>query len=162
MGSELQLKKTKPAVESPSTGNRDMSRDVSLESCPPIVFFDGPCALCQASVQWLRRHEQPAVATGDVLRFAPLQGETARALLPVALRTEPLDEVVFRLSGGETLTGAAAVRALSGWLRLGPAAWLMKATPLWAYRAVARRRLRVWGRRADCAWSPEVAARMLP
>ena len=132
-------------------------------SFPPIVFFDGPCGLCQASVQWLRRHERrPGVATGDALHFAPLQGETARALLPGALRTEPLDEVVFRRPSGETLTGAAAVRALSGWMRVGPAAWLMKATPRWAYRAVARRRLRVWGRRADCAWSPEVAARMLP
>lgn len=162
MGSGLQLKKTKPAVESPSSGNRNMSQDTSPESCPPIVFFDGPCGLCQASVRWLRRHEQPEVPAGDVLHFAPLQGETAQALLPAALRTEPLDEVVFRLPCGETFTGAAAVRALSGWMRVGPSAWLMKATPRWAYRAVAKRRLKVWGRRADCAWSPEVAARMLP
>ena len=144
------------------TGIHEKPRNALRQTHPPIVFFDGPCGLCQASVQWLRRHERPALAAGDFLHFAPLQGETARALLPAALRTEPLDEVVFRLPDGELLAGTAVVRALSGWMRVGPAAWLMKATPGWAYRGVARRRLRVWGRRADCAWSPEVAARMLP
>lgn len=156
------MEKDQTGAGAPLTGIHEKPRNALRQPHPPIVFFDGPCGLCQASVQWLRRHERRGLPAADALHFAPLQGETVRALLPSALRTEPLDEVVFRLPDGELLAGAVAVRALSGWMRVGPAAWMMKATPRWAYRAVARRRLRVWGRRADCAWSPEVAARMLP
>lgn len=38
-----------------------------------IVFFDGDCLLCQASLKWLNR-----IDDHDRLRFAPLGGQTAQ------------------------------------------------------------------------------------
>lgn len=42
-----------------------------------IVFFDGHCGLCNHLVDWLIRRDKKSV-----LKFAPLQGPTARKLLP--------------------------------------------------------------------------------
>jgi predicted DCC family thiol-disulfide oxidoreductase YuxK len=39
----------------------------------PVVFFDGCCALCDASVRWLAKRD-----SRGILRFAPLAGETAK------------------------------------------------------------------------------------
>jgi predicted DCC family thiol-disulfide oxidoreductase YuxK len=39
----------------------------------PVVFFDGCCALCDASVRWLAKRDNRGI-----LRFAPLAGETAK------------------------------------------------------------------------------------
>src|SRR2546422_3098542 len=43
----------------------------------PIIFFDGVCAMCNRFVDLILRADRR-----DLFRFAPLQGETARALLP--------------------------------------------------------------------------------
>src|SRR2546422_10820202 len=43
----------------------------------PIIFFDGVCAMCNRFVDLILRADRR-----EVFRFAPLQGETARALLP--------------------------------------------------------------------------------
>src|SRR4029453_979242 len=41
----------------------------------PVVFFDGACGMCNRLVRWVMARD---LATS--LRFAPLQGETARSL----------------------------------------------------------------------------------
>jgi len=41
-----------------------------------VVLFDGVCALCHASVRWL-----VSVDNKPVLYYAPLQGETGKAVL---------------------------------------------------------------------------------
>src|SRR5437016_14084385 len=51
------------------------SRSSALEH--PIIFFDGVCAMCNRFVDLILRADRR-----EVFRFAPLQGETARALLP--------------------------------------------------------------------------------
>lgn len=42
----------------------------------PILFFDGPCHLCQRSVQFILEHERT-----DKLRFCSLQSAAAKELL---------------------------------------------------------------------------------
>ena len=42
-----------------------------------VVFYDGVCGLCDRTVRFLLRRDRR-----DRLRFAPLQGEVARKLLP--------------------------------------------------------------------------------
>ena len=49
----------------------------------PVVFFDGECPFCN---RWAWRMR--ALDRHSRLRFAPLQGETARLLLPAELRPE--------------------------------------------------------------------------
>src|SRR3569833_895954 len=41
----------------------------------PVVLYDGECGLCHRSVKFILRHE-----ADHELRFAPLQGELAKAL----------------------------------------------------------------------------------
>ena len=115
----------------------------------PIVFFDGECGLCNASVNALLDRD-PA----GVLRFAPLQGETAAELLPAGDR-ECLDSLVLLDGTGRSDRSAAVARILrhlGG--RYAALGWLLTAIPKplrnAAYRAVAKVRYRVWGRTEGC------------
>ncbi len=54
-----------------------------------IVFFDGDCAFCNRMLLFILRFEK-----AHDLRFAPLQGESAKDFLPKALR-ENVNSLVF-------------------------------------------------------------------
>jgi predicted DCC family thiol-disulfide oxidoreductase YuxK len=119
-------------------------------STPTVVYYDGLCGLCDRAVQFLLARDRAAR-----LRFAPLQGATALASLPKALRTPPLETVVV-VHHGERLTRSTAalvaLRELGGtW---GVAARMLGAVPQVirdaAYEAISRRRARWFGRREAC------------
>lgn len=57
------------------------ARDASATALPLVLLYDGTCGLCARSVQWILEHDQGPRRGGDVLRFAPLQGETAAPVL---------------------------------------------------------------------------------
>jgi predicted DCC family thiol-disulfide oxidoreductase YuxK len=113
-----------------------------------IVFFDGVCGLCNGLVDLLLRLDRR-----HVLRFAPLQGATARDLLPgpatavdslVVLadgaarrESEAILAILARLGGPWRLLAAAGGH-VPGALRDG------------AYRFIAARRYRWFGQRAAC------------
>lgn len=129
-----------------------------------IVFYDGVCGLCDRWVRFfLKRDKQ------RTLRFAPLQGETAKARndLPAELRT-----VVFILRPGAAdeqifTRSEAALRLLDhvggfwrivSWLRIVP-------RPIrdWVYDAIAQRRYRWFGKFESCPLPPpEWRDRFLP
>ena len=113
----------------------------------PIVFFDGPCGLCQRSVKWLVRHER-SMNGKPKLYFASLQSDLASDALPEEVRTPPLEGVVFR-SGTKCKVGASAVRALAPYLRW-PYRWLLACTPGFGYRWVARQRINLSKRWGTC------------
>jgi predicted DCC family thiol-disulfide oxidoreductase YuxK len=127
-----------------------------------IVYFDGVCGLCNRFVDFLLTQD-----TRDRLRFAPLQGETARQNLPQKL-TENLKTVAF-VEGGRFWTHSAAVVRI--FWRLGPV-WRMTGTLLWliprplrdaGYRLIAARRYRLFGQRETCRLPTEAErARFLP
>ena len=128
----------------------------------PVLFFDGVCGLCNASVDWLMARD-PAGA----LRFAPLQGETARRLLPDSDR-ERLDSLVLLDGAGRSRRTRAVVRALGHlggrWRALSWALWLVPG-PLrdLGYRAISKARYAVWGKKDSCRMpTPEERARFLP
>lgn len=64
----------------------------------PIVFFDGRCPLCHRAVLALLELDSKRV-----LRFAPLQGETAAEYLSDDSRRE-LSTLVYRSVDGEIAT----------------------------------------------------------
>ncbi|EDY81269.1 conserved hypothetical protein [Verrucomicrobiia bacterium DG1235] len=113
-----------------------------------IVFFDGVCGVCNWSVDWLLRLDDERV-----LWFSPIQGETAKALLPKE-RREDVDTICF-WDGERLFTRTDALleigRALGGvWrvfyvLKVIPAEWRD-----WAYDAFARRRYKWFGKREAC------------
>ena len=127
----------------------------------PTLFFDGVCGLCNEAVDFLIARD-PA----GVLRFAPLQGETAKASLP-ARDTDELNYLVLLDGAGRSIRTAAVVRALSHlggvWRAAAWALWLVPA-PLRnaGYHLVTRVRYRVWGKKESCRMpTPEERGRFL-
>jgi predicted DCC family thiol-disulfide oxidoreductase YuxK len=123
-----------------------------------ILFFDGVCGLCSQAVDFVMARDQR-----QIIKFAPLQGDTARQLLESADR-ENLDSMVFWIEGASYRKSAAAVRVL--W-QLGPA-WQVLGTLLWlvplpirnlGYTLVARNRYRFFGKKESCRM-PTAAERL--
>jgi predicted DCC family thiol-disulfide oxidoreductase YuxK len=134
-----------------------------MEGWRYLVLYDGECGLCDRSVQWLLRHDRQGL-----LRYAPLQGTTARAFVE---RTDAYDTIVFVEKGDDgavrvSRRSRAAFRIFAqlggvwrviGWLRFLPAGL----TDL-VYRFVAARRIRWFGRVDACRLpDPSVRARFL-
>jgi predicted DCC family thiol-disulfide oxidoreductase YuxK len=122
-----------------------------------IVVFDAQCLLCNGWVQFLLRHDRHGA-----LRYASIQGETGRALLARAgLPVEGL-ETLLVVDGERSWQHTAAilrvVHALGWPWRLAWLGWLVPA-PLRdaAYRAIARRRYRLFGRSETCLMPPPAA-----
>lgn len=99
-----------------------------------IVFFDGDCLLCQASLKWLNRLD-----ARDRLTFAPLQGELARkhgidqALESMAFlergrvwRSSEAVRRVCRAVGGAGLVFWAILSVIPGPVRESAYRWIAK------------------------------------
>ena len=107
----------------------------------PVLYYDGPCRLCQRSIQWVHRHA-PGVAC------VPLQSDEAKKALPAALVTPPLTGVVLMDAEGGVHVGHRALHVLAPFAK-GPWRWLLRLVPSWGYALVARSRW-VWGRDGTC------------
>ncbi|MFM7056547.1 MAG: thiol-disulfide oxidoreductase DCC family protein [Planctomycetota bacterium] len=114
-----------------------------------IVFFDGVCGFCNHFVNWVIRHDRRRQ-----LRFSPLQGQTARQLLP-ADRWQQLSTVVLLTPRHAWIRSAAVCRIL--WAMGGP--WKILAAMLWViplplrdlgYRLVGQVRYQLFGRHDQC------------
>jgi len=115
----------------------------------PIIFFDGVCAMCNTFVNLALRIDRRGV-----FLFAPLQGTTARELLP-PLSDDPREwSMIYLDEKGihDQLDASLEVyRRLGGvWSLLALARYVPRAirTPL--YRIVARNRYRWFGRKYQC------------
>ncbi|MBI1346486.1 DUF393 domain-containing protein [bacterium] len=141
----------------------DHKHEVShAEGNMPIVFFDGICGFCNATINWLLNHDPQGK-----LRFAPLQGVTAAQLVTTDDR-ERLTSMVFWSTDGAFRKSSAVVRVLwtlgGIWSGLGTLLWLIP-RPLrdLGYNLIARSRYRIFGKLEACRRpSPEEQARFLP
>ncbi len=113
-----------------------------------VVYFDGVCNLCNAFIDFLVR-----IDSTKVLRYAPLQGTTAKNN-GVARGSADLASVVVVANGMIWNESDAVLRvfeALGGrwrmlaWVRIVP-----KPIRDSLYRTVARNRYRIFGRRDTC------------
>ena len=128
-----------------------------------IVFFDGVCGLCNRFVDRTLRADRRGA-----LRFAPIQGETAREMLP-ALPDDPTKwAIAFVDENGAVHESSDAV--LEIWKRLGgvhaltaPARLVPRSLREVVYRFVARNRYRWFGKLDACRLpTPDEAERFLP
>ena len=154
---------TAPATTDPAFPPTDAPPTASEATVAdgPILFFDGVCGLCNAAVDWFVARD-----AAGVLRFAPLQGETAERLLPDTDR-ECLDSLVLLDESGRSRRTRAAVRALGHlggrWAAASWALWLIPA-PLrdLGYRLIAKFRYAIWGKKESCRMpTPEERGRFL-
>ena len=130
----------------------------------PIVFFDGPCGLCQRVVRFVLRHERD-----HELLFASLQSPAAGRLLgPLGVTIDAsAPDTVWLLESGRPFSQSTAALRISAHLRWPwkALAWLVIVPPIFrdaAYRFVARRRHRWFGREEACILAtPATAHRFL-
>lgn len=128
----------------------------------PVLFFDGVCGLCDVTVQWLLLRD-----AAGVLRFAPLQGETAARVLPPA-DAQDLRSVVLVDEQGVHRRSRAAIRTLRHlggryrtyarllWLVPGPVREVL-------YKLISKTRYRLWGKKDLCRLpKPGESDRFLP
>ncbi|MFK7929184.1 MAG: thiol-disulfide oxidoreductase DCC family protein [Myxococcota bacterium] len=130
-----------------------------------LVLFDGECAVCDATVQFVLDRDPEGR-----FHFAPLQGETAQAVLsrhPIIPRD--LDSLIFvqrRPDGSEAVSWhSAAVIGIAEGLGGGFAlATALRAIPSFLrdpfYRGFAAMRYKLFGRNDSCRMlEPEWEAR---
>jgi predicted DCC family thiol-disulfide oxidoreductase YuxK len=129
-----------------------------------LVLYDGTCGLCDRSVQWLLRHDRKGA-----LRYAPLQGSTARQFVDEREVYDTMMLVERDDDGAPRLFNASRAffeicRVLGGgwraasWLRVLPVGLTDS-----AYHVVARNRYRWFGQVDACRIpSAEVRDRFLP
>ena len=126
----------------------------------PIVFFDGVCGLCNASIDTLMRVDKK-----HRFRVAPLQGETAADLIPE--HASRMESIVLFHQGRVHEKSAAVMRIahlLGGlWHLVGvfwPVQWLV-GDPI--YNWVAKHRYKWFGKHETCRMpTPEERAVFLP
>ena len=126
------------------------------------MVFDGVCNLCEASVNFIIRHD-----AAGVFRFVPSQSELGAALQQqYNINTAGLDTAVL-IRDGEVFTESdARVRiaaAFDGpWRLLGLARWVPRPVRNWVYRRIANNRYAWFGRKDVCLMpTPEVRRRFL-
>lgn len=115
-----------------------------------LVFYDGECGFCDQIVQLLLRLDKK-----ELFVFAPLQGETAREILPeLPDRYKNVDSLIlvenYQSSHRSVYMQAkAAFRILwllgGGWVLIGWLNFLPSFLFDWGYRLVARNRYRLFG-----------------
>ncbi len=130
----------------------------------PIVYYDGLCGLCDGFVRLIVARDREAR-----FRFAPLQGETARARLGGSLTQEALRTVVLeedpaapvRVKSDAALTILAGLGG--GWRLVRALRVVPRPIRDWVYDLIARHRFRWFGKREECRVpSPDERDRFLP
>ena len=128
----------------------------------PIIFFDGVCGMCNRFVDLILKIDDKGL-----LRFTPIQGDTAKQMLP-PLSDAPQEWSMFYLD--EQGLHKESDAFLEVYRHLGGAWWLLSLLRLvprgirdFVYRTVARNRYQWFGRRDACRIpSPEEKSRFLP
>ena len=115
----------------------------------PTVFFDGVCARCSSSVDFIIREDYR-----QVFRYAPIQGETAGQLLSAEQR-EALNSIIFRDSRGREHNRSDAIlrigMELGGLWKLGALGLLVpRVLRNRLYDLVARHRYEWFGKKESC------------
>ncbi|MGQ0701867.1 MAG: thiol-disulfide oxidoreductase DCC family protein, partial [Gemmatimonadales bacterium] len=113
------------------------------------VYYDGLCNLCDSFVRFILARDRRAR-----YRFAPLQGETARARLPGSLTQEELKTVVLEENGRWRFRSDAALAIMAGlgglWKMLAVFRLVPRPFRDRLYDYVARKRFQWFGRRDAC------------
>jgi predicted DCC family thiol-disulfide oxidoreductase YuxK len=83
-----------------------------VENDQNILFYDGPCGLCQGAVKFVLRWEKKEAQSQTPLFFAELQSPSFRDLLNDQL-PDPLPDSIIYLHHGKVFTKSRAVFMLA-------------------------------------------------
>jgi len=114
-----------------------------------IIYYDGLCNLCDGLVRFVVKRDRR-----KRFRFAPLQGETARARLSDRFELEEMKTIVLEDPKRFRLRSDAALAIITGLGKGWRLAALLRIIPRpvrdWVYDWVARKRFQWYGRRDAC------------
>jgi predicted DCC family thiol-disulfide oxidoreductase YuxK len=128
----------------------------------PVILFDGVCNFCNYWVNFSIKRDP-----GKKLRFTPLQGETAKTLLPeYNIQPNSLSSVVFIENGKAYTQSSAALRVArhlsGGWKLFYGLMIIPKFIRDALYNIIARNRYKWYGKKETCMIpTPELSERFL-
>jgi predicted DCC family thiol-disulfide oxidoreductase YuxK len=129
----------------------------------PIIFFDGVCNLCNASVQFVIEHDKK-----DHFHFTALQGDYAKEILPKFNADPKQLSSILLLEDDKLYTkSSAALRVAKKLDGLIPLLYVFLIVPKfirdWFYDIIAKNRYRWWGKEESC-WvpTPELKSKFYP
>ena len=119
----------------------------------PVIFFDGVCNLCNASVQFVIAHDKK-----DQFKFTALQGDYAKEVLSKFNADPQKLNTILLLHEGRLYTKSSAALRVAGKLNgLIPLLYVFLLVPKfirdWFYDIIAKNRYQWWGRQESC-WVP--------
>lgn len=128
---------------------------------PAIVLFDGDCNFCDASVQFIIRHDRRAS-----IHFASLQSEVGQSLRTRHRIPESVDSIVYIEEGVPYLKSDAAIRIaehLDGrWRLLQLVRFIPRPIRDCGYTFFAKYRTRLFGKKEVCTLpTPDIRKRFL-
>jgi predicted DCC family thiol-disulfide oxidoreductase YuxK len=128
----------------------------------PIVLFDGVCNFCNYWMNFAINRDRK-----KKLRFAPLQGETAKQLLPqYNINPTSPDSVIFIDNGRAYTKSSASLRICKymdgGWKLFYGFIIIPKFIRDFFYKIIARKRYKWFGKKDECMVpTPELKERFL-
>lgn len=136
---------------------------INLPPNKKLILFDGLCNLCDASVQYIIRHD-----TKDVFRFASLQSEIGKEFIKhFSIDTKKTDSILlFSPDQNVSYKSTAALKIAShlGFPRSVLGIFLVVPTFLrnWVYDYIAKNRYRWYGKKDECMVpTPELKSKFL-
>ena len=127
-----------------------------------IVFYDGTCGFCQASIQLVLKYNKR-----QNLRFAALQSGILEDLVPAAQRPDPLPDSMLFYEHGRLYTESEAALRIARHLNFPlNILYYFRIIPLsfrnFVYRFIAKHRYLIAGRTEACMLpSPQERARFV-
>jgi len=116
-----------------------------------IILFDGVCNLCDASVQYIIKHDKK-----DVFRFVSLQSDLGQKISNyIGVATTKMDSIVLYYPGIAYYTKAEAAlliaKELGGWISLLTIFSIFpKFVQNFGYDFVAKNRYKWYGKKESC------------
>ena len=121
-----------------------------MNSSPPVILFDGVCNFCNYWVNFAIKRDKK-----KKLKFTPLQGETAKQLLPqYNIQPNALSSVILIDKGKAYTQSSAAIRICKyldgGWKLCYGFIIIPKFIRDFFYNIIARNRYKWYGKKDEC------------
>jgi len=127
-----------------------------------VVLFDGVCNFCDASVNFIIKHDE-----NKIFRFASLQSPAGQKLVKEYRMDKPgLDSIILIENGRAYTHSTAALKIAAGlkgiWSWAHALIYLPRGLRDLFYKLIARNRYRLFGKKDECMIpTPEVRERFL-